>query len=84
VAGDHYLETALRIVDADQVSVNARNAVRDPPGMGVRDQRNAHRKVRLKGLANTSNVISLFALTNLFMARKRLLAMTGAVRPKMA
>ena len=44
-----------------------------------------YRKVRFKGLAkNTAHVVTLFALTNLFMARKRLLAMMGVVRPKMA
>ena len=35
-------------------------------------------KVRFRGLAkNTSHVITLFALSNLWMARRRLLAMTG-------
>jgi len=35
-------------------------------------------KVRFKGLAkNTAQVMTLFALSNLWMARKRLLAMTG-------
>jgi IS5 family transposase len=44
-----------------------------------------YRKVRFKGLAkNAAHVVTLFALTNLFMARRRLLAMMGAVRPKMA
>lgn len=39
------------------------------------------RKVRFKGLAkNTAHVVTLFALSNLWMARKRLLAMTGEVR----
>lgn len=38
-------------------------------------------KVRFKGLAkNTAHVVTLFALSNLWMARKRLLAMTGEVR----
>ncbi len=40
-------------------------------------------KVRFKGLAkNTAQVITLFALSNLWMARKQLLAMTGSVRPQ--
>ena len=44
-----------------------------------------YRKVRFKGLAkNTSHVVTLFALTNLFMARKRLLAMMGVASLKMA
>jgi len=35
-------------------------------------------KVRFRGLAkNTAHVITLFALSNLWMARRRLLAMTG-------
>lgn len=39
-------------------------------------------KVRFKGLAkNTAQVVTLFALSNLWMARKRLLAMTGELRP---
>ena len=42
-------------------------------------------KVRFRGLAkNTAHVITLFALSNLWMARRRLLAMTGAVRPQFA
>jgi IS5 family transposase len=40
-------------------------------------------KVRFKGLAkNTAQVITLFALSNLWMARKQLLAMTGSLRPQ--
>jgi IS5 family transposase len=42
-------------------------------------------KVRFRGLAkNTAHVITLFALSNLWMARRRLLAMTGALRPQCA
>lgn len=38
-------------------------------------------KVRFKGLAkNTAHVITLFALSNLWMARRRLMAMMGLVR----
>jgi IS5 family transposase len=44
-----------------------------------------YRKVRFKGLMkNTSQIVTLFALANLYMVRKRLLAMTGVVRPQMA
>ncbi len=40
-------------------------------------------KVRFKGLAkNTAQVITLFALSNLWMARKQLMAMTGSLRPQ--
>ena len=42
-------------------------------------------KVRFKGLAkNTGQILTLFALSNLWMARKRLLAMTGELRLKAA
>ena len=42
-------------------------------------------KVRFKGLAkNTAQVQTLFALANLWMARKQLLAMTGQLRPQYA
>ncbi len=42
-------------------------------------------KVRFKGLAkNTVQILTLFALSNLWMARKRLLAMTGELRLKAA
>jgi transposase, IS5 family len=42
-------------------------------------------KVRFRGLAkNTAHVITLFALSNLWMARRRLLAMTGVLRPQFA
>ena len=39
-------------------------------------------KVRFRGLQkNTAHVVTLFALSNLWMARHRLIAMMGAVRP---
>jgi IS5 family transposase len=42
-------------------------------------------KVRFRGLAkNTAQILTLFALSNLWMARKRLLAMTGELRPAVA
>jgi IS5 family transposase len=42
-------------------------------------------KVRFRGLAkNTAHVITLFALSNLWMVRKRLLAMTGSLGPQFA
>jgi IS5 family transposase len=42
-------------------------------------------KVRFKGLAkNTAHVITLFALSNLWMARKKLMAMMGQVRSQTA
>ena len=42
-------------------------------------------KVRFKGLAkNTAQVVTLFALANLYLARKRLLATTGQLRPQAA
>ena len=40
-------------------------------------------KVRFEGLAkNTAHVITLFALSNLWMVRKKLIAMMGEVRAK--
>ncbi len=42
-------------------------------------------KVRFRGLAkNTAHVVTLFALSNLWMARKKLMAMMGVVRAKTA
>ena len=42
-------------------------------------------KVRFRGLQkNTGHLLTLFALSNLWMARKQLLASMGAVRPKAA
>jgi len=42
-------------------------------------------KVCFRGLAkNHAQVLMLFALSNLWMARKKLLAMTGALRPQFA
>jgi IS5 family transposase len=42
-------------------------------------------KVRFRGLAkNTAQVLTLFALSNLWMARKQLMGLTGKMRPKYA
>jgi IS5 family transposase len=42
-------------------------------------------KVRFRGLTkNTAHVVTLFALSNLWMARKQLMGMAGVVRPKAA
>lgn len=42
-------------------------------------------KVRFRGLAkNTSHVVTLFALSNLWMSRNQLMAAAGVVRPKAA
>jgi IS5 family transposase len=39
-------------------------------------------KVRFKGLQkNTAHVVTLFAVSNLWMVRRQLIAMQGAVRP---
>jgi IS5 family transposase len=41
-----------------------------------------HIKVRYRGLAmNTAQLHTLFALTNLWMVRRKLMARDGAVRP---
>lgn len=40
-------------------------------------------KVRFKGLAkNTAQIVTLFALANLWLVRKKLLALTGGLRPQ--
>ena len=42
-------------------------------------------KVRFRGLAkNTAQLVTLFALSNLWMVRRKLLAMTGSLRPQFA
>ncbi|MEO7432518.1 MAG: IS5 family transposase [Dokdonella sp.] len=42
-------------------------------------------KARFRGLAkNASQMVTLFALSNLWMARKKLMAMTGSLRPQFA
>jgi len=42
-------------------------------------------KVRFRGLQkNTAQLLTLFALSNLWMARKQLIAIQGSVRPRMA
>jgi len=42
-------------------------------------------KVRFRGLAkNTTHVVTLFAMSNLWMARRQLMAMVGVVRPRAA
>ena len=42
-------------------------------------------KVRFRGLAkNTAHVLTLFALSNLWMARRQLMAMLAVVRPRTA
>ena len=42
-------------------------------------------KVRFRGLIkNTAHVVTLFALSNLWMARRQLMVMMGIVRPKAA
>lgn len=42
-------------------------------------------KVRFKGLAkNTAQIVTLFALANLWLARKKLLAMAGELRPQLS
>ena len=44
-----------------------------------------YRKVRYRGLVkNTAQVMTLFALSNLWMVRQRLMTTTGSVRPKWA
>ncbi|AJC44791.1 transposase [Xanthomonas sacchari] len=46
-------------------------------------QQFGYQKVRYRGLAKNDGQLNvLFALSNLWMARRQLLAMTGKVRPR--
>lgn len=52
---------------------------------GVTKRHFALRKVRFRGLdKNTAHLLALFALSNRWMARKKLAAIMGAVRPQAA
>lgn len=62
-------------------TLKARLRARVEPRFRVVKRQFGNGKVHYKGLAkNTAQIITLFALSNLWLARKRLLAMTGALR----
>jgi transposase, IS5 family len=73
------MKTALRKAERRKASVRAK--VEHP--FRVIKRQFGLTKVRFRGLAkNTAHVVTLFALSNLWMARKQLMAMLGAVRAK--
>jgi len=75
------LKTRVRKADHRKASVRAK--VEHP--FRVIKRQFGLTKVRFRGLAkNTAHVVTLFALSNLWMARKQLMAMKAQVRPKAA
>ena len=62
-------------------TLSAVRAIAEPPFRGVKRQSGSV-KLRYRGLAkNTWQMVTLFALANLRLARKRLLPLVGEVRP---
>ena len=71
-------EGALKSATEELETLKAKFRARVEHPFRVVKRQFGFQKVRFKGLAkNTAQVITLFALSNLWMARKRLLAMTG-------
>ena len=71
-----------RAVEALETA-KARLRARVEPPLRVVKRQFGFVKVRFKGLAkNTAQVLTRFALANLWMARKQLLTMTGSLRPQ--
>ena len=71
----------LQAIEKAKASIRAR--VEHP--FRVIKRQFGYAKVRFRGLAkNTTQVLMLFALSNLWMARKQLLGSTGKLRPKHA
>ena len=66
-------ELARKIDQAEQIKASIRAKVEHP--FRVLKQQFGYSKVRYKGLAkNTAQIITLFALSNLWMARRKLMA----------
>ena len=73
---------AMREATQDLETLKARIRARVEHPFRVVKRQFGFVKVRFRGLAkNTAQVLTLFALSNLWQARHRLLAMTGEVRP---
>ncbi|MCC7097836.1 MAG: IS5 family transposase, partial [Thermomonas sp.] len=73
---------AIREATQDLETLKARIRARVEHPFRVVKRQFGFVKVRFRGLAkNTAQVLTLFALSNLWQARHRLLAMTGEVRP---
>ena len=78
---DSPLKTAMQELETLKAKIRA---IVEHPFRVVKKQF-GFEKVRFKGLAkNTAQVITLFALSNLWMVRKKLLAMAGQLRPQLA
>ena len=74
-------KTRLQAIEKAKASIRAR--VEHP--FRVIKRQFGYAKVRFRGLMkNTAQVLTLFALSNLWMARKQLLGSTGKLRPKYA
>jgi IS5 family transposase len=75
---DGAAKSALELLERRKASIRAR--VEHP--FRVIKRQFGLLKVRFRGLSkNTAHVITLFALSNLWMARRRLMPIAGAVRP---
>jgi len=73
---------AIREATQDLETLKARIRARVEHPFRVVKRQFGFVKVRFRGLAkNTAQILTLFALSNLWQARHRLLAMTGEVRP---
>jgi IS5 family transposase len=71
----------LQAIETAKASIRAR--VEHP--FRVIKRQFGYAKVRFRGLAkNTAQVLTLFALSNLWMARRQLMAMGAVVRPRTA
>jgi transposase, IS5 family len=76
-------ELARKIDKVEQIKASIRAKVEHP--FRVIKQQFGFTKVRYRGLEkNTAQIITLFALSNLWMARRKLLADMALVRPKWA
>lgn len=72
-----------RMLKAERQKASIRAKVEHP--FRVIKRQFGYVKVRFKGLVkNAAQVLTLFALANLWMVRKKLLAMTGELRPQLA
>ncbi len=79
IADPHQRERALAL-ERRKAQIRAR--VEHP--FRVVKRQFGYTKTRFKGLAkNTAQIVTLFALANLYLVRKRLMASTGVVRPQL-
>ncbi|WP_244150025.1 transposase [Xanthomonas sacchari] len=77
--------TRGRVEDAERIrrAPDRQGTARVEHPFRVIKQQFGYQKVRYRGLAKNDGQLNvLFALSNLWMARRQLLAMTGKVRPR--